>query len=607
MPVRRNFIFDPAIIFLILGLFIGSVYCIVIPYGAGFDEEGHMVRIYQMSEAKLLPILPHPVIFSEIFDLSYQRRPIQTPAFDMFSPESFWRKFSRLEENYRYGYKTRSIYSPVIFLPQALVTRLLWQYLDFAILPTIILARLAGLLVYIAGCYMAIRALPFGKWTMLALALAPMAMFQAATLNADGFTNAVSFAFIAWVYHVYLDEKKGIRPRSIWILIGLSLLVGSAKPGAIIILPLLLILTKDMFPSKKWMALLALGALLAILWNIGWIAFAIPNSTFSADGSQSLPRQLGFVLADPGAFISTFLRGIVSSIVSYIQDWIAAYGYWAGTIPGPVYFFYALLLLAALLAEPHAMGLPTKIRIFTSLLGLLCSAITVGMFFVVTYTPGGAIALGKHGRYFIPFAPLFFLSLSGLVSIREKWRKIAQFIALGSLLIVAGYYSFGMYTTYYTYCGYEAYAGGPCTLPVYKNLEKEAAQEIVLGDGTLVSQTFTSYCNGLEAVQVFVKSVPENRVATLEFSLLDGDQHGLSRQQISFAEIQPDNYLNFDVGPSTGLQGTDYEIRLASSAYAPSEGISLSTTASDYYAGQLVVDGQAIGSDLLIHYVCAHP
>ena len=47
--------FNPASIFLILGLLVGCLYCIVIPYGAGFDEEAHIVRIYDISGNNMLP------------------------------------------------------------------------------------------------------------------------------------------------------------------------------------------------------------------------------------------------------------------------------------------------------------------------------------------------------------------------------------------------------------------------------------------------------------------------------------------------------------------------------------------------------------------------
>jgi hypothetical protein len=66
--------------------------------------------------------------------------------------------------------------------------------------------------------------------------------------------------------------------------------------------------------------------------------------------------------------------------------------------------------------------------------------------------------------------------------------------AVLSFALVTVYYSFGIYTAYYTHCGYEAYAGGKCILPVYKNLEKEGGGIAALNDGERLNQTFTNLC-----------------------------------------------------------------------------------------------------------------
>src|SRR6185369_672402 len=108
-------IFDPVFVFAILGLLIGGLYCLAIPYGAGFDEERHMVRIYDLSGGYILPNHNPPTFRStttlkEFADLSYQRRFTQSPAFDMFSSEAFGRKLSHQESDLVYHYVGGSIY-----------------------------------------------------------------------------------------------------------------------------------------------------------------------------------------------------------------------------------------------------------------------------------------------------------------------------------------------------------------------------------------------------------------------------------------------------------------------------------------------------------------
>jgi uncharacterized membrane protein len=598
---------DPASLFLIAGLLVGILYCIAIPYGAGFDEERHLTRIYYMSKYQFLPNVPHQTIHEEIFDLSYQRRFIQTPAFDMFSSEIFWMRFSKLDEDIRYGQRTQSIYSPLIFLPQAIIGRALWWKFDFPILPTIILQRIAGLLMYVAGAYAAIRALPWSKWILAALALSPAALFQASTLNADGFTNAVSFAFIGWVMSVYARERSSVQPRSVWVLVALSVLLGLAKPGAIILLPLLLILVRHPFPSRKWIIILAAGALLSVLANVGWAALATPGSGFSGSGSQSITRQLSTILADPFAFFSTLVEGAVFSLPYLIQGWVAAYGYWAGRVPNPVYFFSAALFLAALLAEPHPANLPAKTRIFLGALCLLCCAAVFGISLAANYTNEGIYAAARHGRYFIPFAPLFFIGVSGLVAVRENIQRLAGSIAIGSFLLVTGYFSFGIYAAYYTYCGYDAYVVGKCFLPIYKNLERDLAPDVSIHQGGVVNQTFTNFCGQFEMMQALVRSVPENSDGSLRFALLDVDHHILVSKDFPIRGIVVGDYLSLPADLPPVHARTNYEIQLEAVNLLPEEEIRLSVTPSDYYPGQLRVNGLETRGDLIIHYVCASP
>ncbi|MFT3892262.1 MAG: DUF2142 domain-containing protein [Anaerolineales bacterium] len=609
--MKRKFI-DPAILFLILGVIIGVLYAVAVPYGAGFDEEQHIVRIYDIAGYNFLPNRNPPnfnstVTFKEFFDLSYQRRYAQSPAFDMFSPEMFGQKLDRSDANMVYGFATRSIYSPVMFAPQAILARLFWMKYDFPILPIVIAMRLVGLLVYLVACYLAIRIIPFGKWMLTILALAPMSLYQAATLNADGFTNGVSFLFIAVVLYVYASEQETIQPKWIWALVICSLLLGLAKPATVVILPLLLPLPLKRFAPKKWIVLLALGALFAVIINFGWTALSIPNSNFSSGQSQNVSGNLGLIFADLGGFIVTYLKDIVSSLVPYYKDWIGAYGYWVGIVPAPVYFFFTILLITVALLEKPSEKLTRNIRLFMVGLFLVSCALVMSMFFVANYVPGATGILGRQGRYFIPFAPLLFIALSGLVSLPDLWKKVLQWIAAGSFLLSIGYYSLGMYATYYTDCGYATFTGGRCSLPSYMNLDKIGGRKVELTSGVTINQTFVKKCTGLSAVYVLVKSVPETSAGTVHLYLFDEEHSLLASRDIPVGEIHARDYLNLPLNVSTDGKGKLYEIRLEAEGMDSSQVLGIGADKSDFYVGDLSINGELSRGDLIIRYVCPAP
>jgi uncharacterized membrane protein len=604
--------FDPATFFLILGLVIGGFYCVLIPYGAGFDEEQHVVWIYDISGNHLLPNRNPPsynstITLKEFFDLSYQRQLVQTPASYMFSPEVFSQKLSQLEENTIYGFETRSIYSPVTFAPQVILVKLLWRKFNFPILPTMILMRMSGLMVYIGACYLAIRLCPFGKWGLAILALAPMAMFQASTLNADGFTNGMSFLFIGLVLFAYGMTSLPLQPKWVWAIITCSILLGFAKPGSIVLLPLLFILRKEHFGSKKWLMILIVGVVIAILVHVGWLFLSIPNSHFAAGGSQSVSGSLATILSNPGDFLATFWKDLASSILPYYKDWIAAYGYWVGTVPASVYVFFTVLLIAAGLLERPAEKLDRRVRLFLAGLFLFSVAVIMGMFFVANYVPGATGILGRQGRYFIPFAPLLFIALSGLVLVPEVWKRVLQLVFAGSFLLTIGYYSLGLYATYYTDCGYATFTGKTCSLPVYLNLDKSGGRKIELTSGITINQTFIKKCTGLRTVYVLIKSVPEADAGVVRFSLFDDSRILLASRDIPVAEIRTGTYLSLPLDVSVDGKEESYEIQLEAEGMEPSQVIGVGADRSDFYAGDLFVDGEQYRGDLIIRYLCPAP
>lgn len=603
---RKQFI-EPAKFFLLASLVIGILYCVVIPYGAGFDEERHLIRIYYISQNHFLPNFPKPTLYEEVIELSYQRRLVQTPAFDMLDSSNFWKRFSKLEKHIRYGVKTQSIYSPVIFLPQVLIAKILWWRLDFAVLPTILLMKIAGLLVYIAGAYTAIRVLPYGKWVFTVLALLPAALYQAATLNADGFTAGVSFVFIGWVLAVHHNENVGIRPRSVWILVALSILLGLAKPGAIVLLTLLLILWKRPFPSGKWIALLLFGVLISILVNLGWWMMAARGSIFAGEGAQNLASQSSQILTHPSVFLKLLVQSIVATFPFQVQGWMAAYGYGAGKVPEPVYFFAALSLLAALVAEPARVTISNAMRIFLITLFVFCSVLIYTIAYVPNYVVGGILALAKQGRYYIPFVPLFFLGITGLGMIPERVRRLSSLVAVSSLLLATVGFLFGIYTTYYTYCGYDAYRGAKCVLPMYKNLEKEDTLDATLHDGEQVTQTFTRFCGNLERVDVFVKSVPNASQGSLKFSVRDEHNQLVASQDIPLRTIVANDYLDLAIPATSNINSIQYKIQLEAQHFLPQEALTVALTTSNYYPGEFSMPGTSTRDDLLIHYTCTTP
>ncbi|MCF6278221.1 MAG: DUF2142 domain-containing protein [Anaerolineales bacterium] len=237
-------ILHPAEKFLLfaLGSF-GVLALLWLPVSAGYDEETHFVRVWQMSNLDMLPNnvdkaeIPFPSIY---WDLSYRRQ------FIVRAVESgFWDEYGKLPINahdYTYGVETRSVYSPLLLLPQAIIVRYAGRSLGLPALPVFYLTRLAGLLAYALLTWSAVRLIPFGKWTFAILALSPMSLLQAVTISADTISNGIAFLFIAGVLFIAQKEKK-IEGKEWWHLVCLSALLFASKVNStyLILLPLTLL------------------------------------------------------------------------------------------------------------------------------------------------------------------------------------------------------------------------------------------------------------------------------------------------------------------------------------------------------------------------------
>ena len=122
--------------------------------------------------------------------------------------------------------------------------------------------------------------------------------------------------------------------------------------------------------------------------------------------------------------------------------------------------------------------------------------------------------------------------------------------------------------------------------------------------GVQISQTFTKSCGNLEAVQVFIKSLPEAPQGNLKFSLFDGNQRLLASQEFPSSSLIAGDYLELPVTLSSDT--SEYEIRLESNVSSQASIVAALTTLN-YYPGRFTMNGITGRGDLVIHYICTGP
>lgn len=591
---------------LLVLLLFGMPMILLIPPGAGYDEEDHLVRVWELSALSFVPgqMPPQELKYPTVFrDFAYRQQG-STGIIDSDFLQSYARASIYERGFVRREIDTKSVYSPALLLPQAFAMRLFGRAADLPALPTFYVTRLAGLLSYLILTWLAIRQMPFGKWLLLVLAVAPMALFQAATITPDAISNGIGFLFIAGCLRVTQAEQ--INGSETGRLILLIFLLFLAKLNLLpLIFLLFLLIPPSRFRSRKLFVALLAGTFIlflaeVIVWN--WIASTNFDSLL-LEGAN--PRaQLLYVLGHPFAFLQTVLNDLISNGSTYFQGWINGYGYYYWIPPQIVTLFFLLSLIAVVLVDSTAAQVNRKPR-FVFFLVFMAGYIATIASLYLSYTPVGEDQVfGVQGRYFLPLGLLLLLvlaSFSGegeIVHTSHKWLITFLTAALSLNLL-------GMYSSFYVPCGSTFYQTSLCYRPLFKDFPSEVRASESISDETFLMQDMRVACNGLSEVRVLVTPSADSPGAT-HFIIEDSSNaRTLLDTSIANDQIRVEDWYSLRFEPDWTSAGKQYTLKISGSNVPLNQGLRLLLTPqSEFNLGQSYENGQLIEQDVVLQYGC---
>ena len=202
----------PHVVVLLVGGVVGLVMVLVVPALAGIDEPYHYLRAWSISDGDLVPDkgdLPGGVrgggtcvpatITRQLFDI---RRPYLEHLIPNYDGSDPLKATKACPENVGervvfVDMATFAWYTPMSYAPQVFAVAI-GRLTGAGVSTQLVLARLASLAAYLALCAWAVALAPRAKWALVAIALLPVSMFQAATsLSPDGLTLAAVLLLIA--------------------------------------------------------------------------------------------------------------------------------------------------------------------------------------------------------------------------------------------------------------------------------------------------------------------------------------------------------------------------------------------------------------------------
>lgn len=409
--------------FVILAVSFGLFFAFVNPPVQECDGITHLVRSFDVSYGNVLAPLKN---------ITHEKKEVILPA--DFS-EAQWTvvdpaaqdavAYRNRLQNMHFSKETVTVIYPgsipaFAYYPQAFGLKL-GRMLNLSVYMCVVLSRIFNLFNYIAITYFAIRFMPAFKNLMTAVALMPLALYQAASDSPDAVLNALCFLFISLCCYYAFDDKKPLTWKHTfvlgWILAGLF----TIKYVYVFLGLLVFMIPKKRFESKRayWIAFGIALLPLAVLGGVQWmnITRGVNYMVEMGAGGAGI-TQTQYLKLHPLHIVKVYAKTMF-----FMSEWFIESMYIFGwlncslgllTYAGPCF-----IALVGLLDVKEANLLKTKMSsrrnriLMLAAFGMVFALVLFGLYIAdsVANPVGADIILGVQGRYFIALLPLVFMAL----------------------------------------------------------------------------------------------------------------------------------------------------------------------------------------------------
>lgn len=448
-------------VFIIVSIFLGFIYSLVLPPLSAPDEVSHYISAYKLSnqmmgekavqEHGLVYIRSEDQFIEDIYnesgnddvDLSILGQILNQETYMMIHDRGFW---GNVDQGTVVSNQWTVRTTPLAYFPQALgitVARLL-QMTGVGLL---FMGRWFNLAFYVVMVYFAMKRLSFGKEVLFGVSLLPMILHLSGSMSYDVMILALSFYFTA----VCIDlafSKEMVSKRDVVLL---AVIIGVLSPCKIVyavIMGLCFLIPRTKFGS--WKNYLLAATIVFASFVVGMIVVNSQTVTVYLTETESYVEWAGeagysfaYLLHNPGLVLQMFYETIIWQSQNYHLNLI---GQSLGNmdpvlnVPYLVVIGFSISLLILSLRKPgESLKISTGQKIWIILICLIgASAILFSM--LLAWTPMGAKTIeGVQGRYFLPFLPvlLFCVKNDWIVLTKAEDHKVlyGMCLANGYLLL----------------------------------------------------------------------------------------------------------------------------------------------------------------------------
>jgi uncharacterized membrane protein len=447
--------FVPEKIYVVLALVFGLSLVFITPPLQIPDEHDHLNRAYQLAEFNIFQFdSTVPASLIKLFDTFGRLN------FNPLEKTNINEILSQREVELNPQARSAIFARPFIFpyFPQTL-GMLIGKTFNCSPIILLYMGRIFNLLFSIVLIFFAIRSAPFFKWIFFLLGLMPMTLYLCASLSKDAMIISLSFLLIALFLQFAYDQTKKIGTKDLVILFAASFLVATTRSiYAILIGMFLLIPVYRIGPLKKYI-IIFMSLIITVFLATQIVAFkplfqpATANSTkpttnlplspdahstptptpiekFERSDRNTIPEginsieQKRFILNNPLQYLGIVFNSVfISKRTFHLDSFIGIFGWLNKPLPKWLINFYLwILIITAFLLSNNDIKIGWTNKL------IIASIFIAGVVFIetglyITWTPVGQNdILDVQGRYFIPYAALFFLLLYN--------RSLAKYLSI---------------------------------------------------------------------------------------------------------------------------------------------------------------------------------
>ena len=327
--------------------------------------------------------------------------------------DAFWADFNRpLEPQNKVfvDFFAQSLYAPTVYLPQAIGIAL-GRMGEWSALKIMYAGRISALLCWIAMVFAAIRITPVFKWVFVLVALLPRSLSLAASLSADGPTNAMALLLTAVIMREIFGNETKLNNWDVLFIITLSVLLSMAKQVYMPLVGMVFLIPVQKFKSSNnklvFCGLVIGAAVLATgLWTME--VRGLYRSWYGADATQ----QMKLIMARPWEFPLIAFDTFIEYWTEFRLAFVGVLGFLDVWLPKWVYRSYPFVLVGvALFSADCEKPFPWPQRCWIIVL-CVCSFLLIYLSMYLIWTePGAELVKGVHSRYFLPLSVPMLMAL----------------------------------------------------------------------------------------------------------------------------------------------------------------------------------------------------